>query len=269
MTASAHPNAPGTPPAGKTLAADEYAARHDAEAGFESVCLEARAQCNLRWLQALQPASVVEVGCGPLLLAPRWRAVAPGFAGPWVVVEPAARWAQGARQAATGWPALQVVQAYAEEAAPALARALPQGADVVLISGVLHETAAPQALLAAGLQALRPGGALVATVPNAWSFHRLLAVRMGLTDTPEALSERNRQLGQPTVFTPPQLQALTEAAGLRTEALEGYLFKPFTHAQMDLLRPSLGDAGLQGLMDLGRDFPNHAAELCIVARKPG
>jgi SAM-dependent methyltransferase len=259
-----------SPPTGKPLAADDYAARHDADLDFETVCLQARRQHNLAQVRALQPAQVLEVGCGPELLAVQALAH-PHRIERWAVVEPAARWADAARAVAAGEPRLAVVHDYIERAATALGALWPSGAaaDLVIVSGVIHETAEPEALLQAALHWLRPGGHLLVSVPNALSFHRLLAVQMGLIEAPEALSERNRLLGQPRVYQPADLRALVASLGLAEVALEGYLFKPFTHAQMALLLPSLGERGVQGLIDLGRRFPEQAAEIALLARRPG
>jgi hypothetical protein len=87
-------------------------------------------------------------------------------------------------------------------------------------------------------------------------------------DTPEVLSERNRLLGQPRVYRPQDLRDTVTALGLTEVALDGYLFKPFTHAQMALLLPSLGERGVQGLIELGRQFPQQAAEIALLARRP-
>lgn len=256
------------PPLGKPLAADEYAARHDADLDFETVCLLARQQHNLAQVRALQPAVVLEVGCGPELLAAQVLA-SPNRVTDWQVVEPAQRYADMARAFAASEPRLRVTTDYIEHAGTALATAWPGGpaADLLIVSGVIHETAEPEALLQAGLRWLRPGGHLLVSVPNALSFHRLLAVQMGLIEAPEALSERNRQLGQPRVFRPQDLRDIVSALGLTEISLEGYLFKPFTHAQMALLLPSLGARGVQGLIDLGRAFPMQSAEICLLARK--
>ena len=109
----------GEAPAGKPLSADEYAARHDSALDFETVCLAARQQHNLAQLAALQPAVVLEVGCGPELLSLQAFA-APNRIRQWVAVEPATRWAEGARAVAKSEPRLHVVHDYMEGAATAL-----------------------------------------------------------------------------------------------------------------------------------------------------
>lgn len=272
----------GLPPSGKPLSADDYAERHDAALDFESVCLQARQAHNLQVLRRLDPAVVLEVGCGPERLVEQALVPpGPGALRQWVIVEPATRWAEAARQRFAGQgsgaggadgPAVHVIRDYIESAAPALAALWPAGpaADLVLVSGVVHETHAPEALLRAALGWLKPGGHLLVSVPNADSFHRLLAVDMGLVARPDALGERNRLLGQPRVFDADALRRLVAevAPELREVALDGYLFKPFTHAQMAALLPALGPRGVHGLIAMGGRFPAHAAEIALLARRP-
>ena len=59
--------------------------------------------------------------------------------------------------------------------------------DAVILSGVLHHAIDPPALLRRVLRFLKVGGQLLVTSPNALSFHRLLAVEMGIAQTPHAL----------------------------------------------------------------------------------
>jgi SAM-dependent methyltransferase len=255
------------PPRGKLLGAAEYAARHDGELGFEAAVIRARQNCNLRFLAARPPGSILEVGCGPFLLARRALACAIAFA-EWAIVEPAEGYATAAGELARSDPRIKVVRGYLEESIAALQGLAPHGFDTVLISSVLHETTRPEALIKAAIDAMRSGGQILTNVPNALSFHRLLAVKMGLIPAPDTLTERNQRLGQPIVYAPQSLQALLLGAGLVDLRLEGYLFKPFTNEQMALLASHLGEAVIAGLEELGRDFPEHAAEICITATKP-
>ena len=116
---------------------------------------------------------------------------------------------------------------------------------------------------------MHPAVRLLASVPNAGSFHRLLAVEAGFIPSPATLSLRDLALGHPVVFDGAALTALLDRAGLIDLTLDGYLFKPFTNAQMEVVLAS-ADAGLvDGLIRLGRIFPDQAAEICAIGRKPG
>jgi SAM-dependent methyltransferase len=137
-----------------------------------------------------------------------------------------------------------------------------------LLSGLLHETTDPKALLDAAKTLLKPGGSLLVIVPNALSFHRLLAVEMGLIPTPTTLSPRNHALGQPVVFDRPSLEAIVRRSGLTDIRFSGYMFKPFSNDQIRQVVGILGAALVPGLVTLGGAFPEHAAEIAVSARKP-
>src|SRR5262249_13212189 len=159
-------------------------------------------------------------------------------------------YAAAARELAQAEPRVGVVQGYLEQSTDALHKLVPHGFDTVLVSSVLHETTAPAQLLEAVIDLLRRGARILVSVPNAYSLHRLLAVKMGLIPAPDTLTERNRRLGQPVVYGPQSLRALMEAAGFVVQQLDGYLIKPFTNEQMALIESRFGEAVITGLEEL-------------------
>lgn len=253
---------------GKLVSAEAYRAVYDPTAGFEGVCSLARQRRNLAFLAEHRPAHILEVGCGGLLLLDLARQAGLDFA-LWSVVEPVADFAAAAEARAAADPRIRVRRGYLEAETAALDALCPGGYDAVILSGLLHETAEPAALLRAALALAAPGGRVLASVPNARSFHRLLAVHAGLIPDPATLSARDRALGHSVVFDRAGFTRLMAEAELIDLTFDGYLFKPFTHAQMErILAP--GDAALiDGLIALGAEFPDQAAEICITGRKPG
>jgi hypothetical protein len=253
-------------PAGKSLDADEYALRHDQDLGFEASIIRARQNCNLRLLAARSAPTVLEVGCGPSLLVARAAAAGIAF-DRWTIVEPASTYHAAALAHARLERRLTVIKGYLENEIDGLREVTPRGFDMILLSGVLHETAQPEVLLRAALALMQASSRLHMIVPNGLSFHRLLAVKMNLIPDPTTLSERNKKLGQSVVFTPSSLRQLAERVGLVPLHLDGYLFKPFTSAQLAVIVRMFGQAIVDGLEELGRDFPEHGAEICLTARK--
>jgi len=253
---------------GKLVSGAAYRAHYDSLSGFEGVCTLARARWNLEMLAEAPAGRVLEVGCGSMILARMAREVGIGFTS-WTLVEPQEDFVALARAAAAEDVRLGVVAGYLEAEGAALAAAEPEGFDTILISSLLHETTQPGPLLAAALALARPGARLLANVPNARSFHRLLAVEAGLIPAPETLSTRDAALGHPVVYDAETFRALLENAGLVDVQIDGYLFKPFTHAQMEKLLGPDDDALVEGLIRLGRQFPDSAAEICATGRKPG
>jgi SAM-dependent methyltransferase len=251
---------------GKLISADEYAAAYGDGDGFEAVCIEGRQQCNEAFLIRERPRKILEVGSGPYLLCARPALTQLTFEH-WTIVEPAAAYAELARSATALDPRFDIVESYLEAAADALHARNGEGYNCAVVSSIVHETTDPLGLLGATERLLAPGGKVVISTPNAYSFHRLLAVEGGLMDTPHALSARDLKFGHPKVFDPRSLAELAAKAGLVDIEGGGYLFKPFTNAQMELLSPALTKEVWQGMITLGRQFPDHAAEIYVMCAK--
>lgn len=251
---------------GKLVTVENYRQSYTPDSGFEAVCSIARQRRNLEFLQQYQPSVVLEVGSGAVLLRDLPGAGDLGFSR-WIIVEPVPAYAAAAAAAVAHDPRMRVFEGFLEDRVADIAAVAEGGIDAVIISGVLSETTAPDALLQVAVSLLKPGGRLLASTPNALSFHRLLAVEAGLIASADTLSERNRKLGHPVVFDPEGLADLLVRNGLSDLSFDGFLFKPLTHEQMeaalDLSRADLMD----GLIALGRKFPRNAAEICITAVK--
>ena len=254
------------PPHGKLVAPEHYRAHYDPLSGFERICSLARQRRNLAFLAGTSPRRILEVGCGSMILADMAKGMSLDFES-WTVVEPEPDFVAAARAATRADGRINVVQSYLEACHDSLRAQTPNGFDAVLIAGLLHETAAPEVLLAAAVALTSPGGQVLASVPNARSFHRLLAVEAGLIPSPQTLSPRDLALGHPVVFDAAGLKALMSGAGLTDLTLDGYLFKPFTNAQMELLLAAADLDLTDGLIRLGQQFPDQAAEICVIGRK--
>jgi SAM-dependent methyltransferase len=253
---------------GKLITADEYALRHNSDLGYEARLIAARQARTLSFLQAEPAGAVLEIGCGPDLLVAHASTGAGVNYHTWSIVEPARVYAAHAAQRQRLDERLSVFEGYLEDKAMDLLSRSPEGYDTVIASGVVHETSEPEAFIDAAVGVMRRGARILVSVPNALSFHRLLAVKMGLIDCPAALSDRNKKLGQPIVYDPESLKDLLLNAGLVKLDFSGYVFKPFTNSQMIQISEVLGDAVIKGLEKLGEDFPLNAAEICITARRP-
>jgi SAM-dependent methyltransferase len=253
---------------GKLLTADQYALRHDSDVGYEMRLIAARQARNLNFLEAKPAGAVLEIGCGPDLLVAHASTRARVKYRTWAIVEPAQVYAAHAARRQRVDERLRIFEGYLEEKLTDLLSNCPEGYDTVIASGVLHETSEPEAFIAAAVGLMRRGGRILVSVPNALSFHRLIAVKMGLINRPEALSDRNKELGQPIVYGPESLKALLLNAGLVNLDFSGYVLKLFTNSQMARVSEVLGDTVMNGLESLGEDFPHNAAEICFTARRP-
>lgn len=199
--------------------------------------------------------SILEVGCG---LDPIFTSL--DAFDQCVVVEPAASFAAAARARAASDPRVQVHEALIEHVAPQLRG---ERFDMILLSSFLHERSDPVAVLRAVRALCGVDTVVHVNVPNARSLHRLLAVAMGLIDSPYDLSPTQRRLQQSHTFDVAALERLLAQAGFRVVDSGSYFVKPFTHAQMEaMLERGIIDASvLDGLDALARDLPGFGSEI--------
>lgn len=241
-----------------------YASRY-AALPFERIQVEYRRQLVLDVLQRLRPRRVVEVGCGEESLA-LYAGHTTGY-DRWIIVEPAERFAEQAQARLRDDPRVTVVVATIEDAVRAGTLATASH-DLVLLSSLLHEVPDPGLVLRGARALCHPGGHIHVNVPNATSFHRELAVAMGIVPSVETPSAQQVALQQRRIFDASSLHALVGRSGLRVEEGGGYFVKPFTHAQMQALVTlgTIDRSVLDGLYRLGKKFPGMASEIWVNAR---
>ena len=182
----------------------------------------------LKLLNSYKPARMLEVGCGMKPVFTDFK----GFSH-MTVVEPAQGFAAHARSLAEKHGLagkVAVKQAFLEGAG------LEGGEfDTILLISLLHEVVDPEAFLKKAVSLGQSGARYMLNVPNQMSFHRQLAVKLGLTKEESELSAQQVKLQQNRIFNRQNLTELSESVGLRV--LDSYtsIFKPFTHEQMQKL----------------------------------
>lgn len=163
-------------------------------------------------------------------------------------------------EAAKRFPDLVVHEAMFEAFSPT------EPFDAVLALHVLEHVDDPVAVLRRAGSWLRPGGRLVAAVPNAESLHRRMAVRMGMQQALDSRSERDELLGHQRVYTLDGLRADAEAAGFAVVDELGWFVKTLSNAQMADWSREL----LEALFAVSQELPPRAlANIAIVAEWKG
>jgi len=142
---------------------------------------------------------------------------------------------------------------------------LPQEQFNTIIMGhILEHVEDPVSLFTQVGKWLAPGGKILAIVPNADSFHRLAAVKMGLLKEPSELNERDIAVGHRRVYSWERLARDIELAGLHIIKMGGLFFKPLSNQQIN---DYWTDDMIQGFYELGKEFPKNSAEIFVVCGK--
>lgn len=235
---------------------DDYAQQF-AQLPFEPIQSSYRRKLVLSRIARHAPARLLEVGCGDAPLFTDLQGIHT------TVVEPTEVFFENAAYLAKGRADREVVAGRLEEVDFGPARF-----DMIVVSCLLHEVEAPQALLSRVRALCTPQTVVHVNVPNARSLHRQFAVAMGLIERVEALSATQRTMQQRATYDPATLDAELGRAGLRATDRGSLFIKPFTHAQMQRLVDDafLTPAMLDGLDRLAADLPQLGSEIWCDAR---
>ena len=137
--------------------------------------------------------------------------------------------------------------------------------DYVVLGHVLEHVEAPELIVAKAASWLKPGGRMIAAVPNSKSAHRQAAVLMGLLAREDSLNETDIHHGHRRVFNPESFKEVFTKAGMRILNYGGYWLKPVSNAQIE---QSWTPEMLHAFMLLGERYPDIAAEIYVVADLP-
>ena len=133
--------------------------------------------------------------------------------------------------------------------------------DSILLEHILEHVDDPVGLLGLAKGWLAPRGRILIGVPNGNSIHRLAAVKMGLLEHPCQLNARDIALGHRRVYTPTTLREDIAESGLNLLEIGGVYFKPLSNGQ---IQAHWTEEMIQGFYELGKDFPDNAAEIFAV-----
>jgi hypothetical protein len=141
--------------------------------------------------------------------------------------------------------------------------------DFIIISCLLHEVENAIALLEKAREISSKDTVIHINVPNARSFHRLLAVEMGLIKNIHEKSENQLKFQQYRIFDIEELSQLVKTANFEIIECGTFSFKPFTHKQMQ----NMIDAGLiseemlDGFYKMEKYLPEVGSEIFMNIKK--
>ncbi len=240
--------------------ATRYATQY-AKESFETILVAVRRRQVVHFLEQYRPRRVLEVGCGLEPLFPHYDEF-----DAWSVIEPVAEFVRRARELAADDGRVEVLEGYVEDQNTPLAG---DEHDFIIVSSLVHEVPDPLRLLES-IRSLCSDATIVhLNVPNVLSFHRLLALEMGLIDNVFEQSAMERAFGRHTRFDHEQLATMVTSAGFCIAESGTYFVKPFSHRQMDVILasgafpPSLVD----GLERMTKYMPEHGCELYANVRR--
>lgn len=242
---------------------DDYVARYAADydaMSFEKTIVAVRRRRVLSTVGYYPHAHLLEVGCG---LEPLFGHI-DDFS-TFTVVEPSTQFAARATELAGSDTRIRIVNTTLEESRASRTEC---PFDMVVVSSLLHEVPDPDRLLASIRAVCGRETVVHINVPNVRSFHRLLALEMGLVDDVFDASETERRFGRQTRYDLDTLTRTVQRAGFEVIRSGTYFVKPFTHDQMAnvLAARILPDGVIEGLDRMVRHLPGMGAEAFVELR---
>ena len=137
--------------------------------------------------------------------------------------------------------------------------------DIIVIGGFLHEIDNPGEVLSLIKRIATAETIVITFVPNADSFHRVLALESGLIKTNYEFSENDKKFGRRIVFNMKSFSELFETEGFNVLKVDTYFIKPFSHEQMKL--DIFTEEILEGLNRMTNYIPNMGCEIFLAAKK--
>jgi len=135
--------------------------------------------------------------------------------------------------------------------------------DVVICASLLHHIQEPIKFLNNLKKFIKPGGVLLATVPNVKSLHRRIGVKMGLLKDEYQDSERNIMFHQFGKYDKKKFITLFKQSEFTILECFGYMIKPFPSEIMEKI--SIDDDLLNAMFDIGKEFQDISSQLFIRA----
>lgn len=227
------------------------------QSDFEEVQVKYRKHKIIEILNQYKPARILEVGCGtePLFIG------YPNFS-EYTVVEPSTEFYRSALAKAKGISNIRILNAFFEQT---LSELNDTSFDFIIISALLHEVEDPDALIEKAAQLCNSKTIVHANVPNAKSFHRLLALESGLIESIYQPSENNIRLQQNSVFDSESFGTLFSRHGFHILDAGSYFVKPFSHRQMlEMVDAGIvNDKILDGFYKMIKHLPEMGSEIFI------
>ena len=159
---------------------------------FEDLLRIYRRKKVLGLLQKYPHARILEIGCGP---DPLFQHIEDFES--MVVVEPSEVFYNMAKEISSEIKNVRVFNQYIEKEYENL---LSESFDFIIIGGFLHEIENPDEVLEVVREICNKSTLVLSIVPNANSFHRLIAEMMGTIDNVYEKSENDKLFGRKIVF---------------------------------------------------------------------
>jgi SAM-dependent methyltransferase len=227
------------------------------ELPFEDILREFRQKNIFSILKSNPHATILEIGSGPLPLFRDFNDYEK-----MVVVEPGSTFFEIASNLANRDTRIRLINDFFEIIVQDL---VPETFDIIIIGGFLHEISNPDEVLQAVKKVAGKNTIIHSFVPNANSFHRLVAFEMGLIKDVYQKSTHDELFQRVEVYNMGSFKKLFTQNNFSVTGSGTYFIKPFTNCQMQAMLTSniINNTVLDGLNAMIKYLPDYGAEMYV------
>jgi 2-polyprenyl-3-methyl-5-hydroxy-6-metoxy-1,4-benzoquinol methylase len=241
---------------------DDYQKQYAENYPYEPNQVRYRRESILEIIEELNPARILEIGCG---YDPLFRYL--DTFEKYVVVDPGKNFIEVAKEFANDHQhreKITIVNEYFKGKTDTIS-----DFDFVICAGLLHELSHQQEFMQQLYEVADENTTVHVNVPNANSFHRLVAVKAGIIESVHEKSEFQKRFQQHNVFTIDQLTELAVSVGFKSVGDGTISFKPFTHNQMQAIidQKILDKKSIDALAGMVSYCPNLGSEMFVNLKK--
>ena len=238
---------------------DKYAKDYSKE-GFESIQEKFRRRKLIEVLNEFKPKEILDIGCG---MKPLFTELKNVSFEKYICIEPSIDLYNNAEKESETVKNVKCINDFYPSN-----KLKNEKFDFIICSSLLHEIENQESFVTSIKENCNKNSHVYFCVPNANSFHRILATRMGIIKDVKQITERNIELQQNNVFDKFLIKELLEKCGFQIEQSGTFFIKPFTHKQMygAYKEKIIDEKVLEGLYNSSNDFPENGSELYVIAK---
>ncbi|HNP33338.1 MAG TPA: methyltransferase domain-containing protein [Flavobacterium sp.] len=229
------------------------------ELPFEDVLRKYRYRYLVNLFSKLDAKNILEIGCGYNPIFEHYTNFQK-----MTIVEVDNHFYEAAIQKADGNSKIKIINKPIQQSA----HDLGSDFDLILISGFLHEIDNPEEVITLLKKCCNPNTKVVTFVPNANSFHRVLAYEAEIIEKIYEFSANDKKFGRRLVWDMGSFADMFESNGYQVEQIETYFIKPFAHSQMVKMMEAgiFTNQVLDGLDNMIKYMPDMGCEIALVAK---
>lgn len=135
--------------------------------------------------------------------------------------------------------------------------------DAIIMGFILEHVEDPYLILNKFKEFLKPGGKCYIAVPNGTALNKRIGLAAGLLTDMKALTKADYDLGHRRIYDVDSISNEVIRSGYKIMSVEGIFLKAITTEQM--IKLNLSDEILQGMLEVGIDYPELCAAILIEA----